>query len=107
MYAFRCPGCKQPHVYVTAEHTNGVGPTWTFDGNMDYPNFSPSLLNRWGTHYDPNWGADDPDLTPADRNALSGTCHLFVRNGMIEYCADSSHELAGKTVPMIDYESKL
>ena len=29
-------------------------------------------------------------------------CHLFVKNGQIEYCSDSTHSLAGKTVPMVD-----
>jgi hypothetical protein len=47
---------------------------WTFDGDWEKPTFSPSL-------------------------ALP-KCHLFVRNGVIEYLHDCKHRLAGKDVPM-------
>lgn len=49
---------------------------WTFDGDWDNPTFSPSLSL-------PN-------------------CHLFVRNGIIEYLKDSKHHLAGQNIPMVD-----
>lgn len=31
-------------------------------------------------------------------------CHLFVITGQIQYCGDSRHRLAGRTVPMVDFD---
>jgi len=59
---------------------------WSFDGNFESPTFSPSLLNTW------QFVGGKPEKR----------CHLFVKNGQIEYCSDSTHSLAGKTVPMVD-----
>ena len=47
---------------------------WDFNGDFDKPTFSPSL--RY------------PD------------CHLFVKDGMIEFCNDCHHALNGLTVPV-------
>lgn len=73
-YVFYCPGCKCGHSFDV--RTDGKRPAWTFDGNMERPTFSPSLLY--------------PDRR----------CHLFLRDGMIEFLSDCTHELAGRTVPM-------
>ncbi len=75
-YLFHCPGCDFPHVYY-------VGPgQWTFNGDLNKPSFTPSLLNTW------------PD----------GRCHLYVTDGKIIYCGDCSHGLAGQTIEMADVE---
>jgi hypothetical protein len=76
-YLFWCPGCKCTHPFEV--------PRWTFDGNVEKPTFSPSLRVFY-TH-------------PQTKQQVT-TCHLFVKAGMIEYCGDSPHALAGKTVPM-------
>lgn len=76
-YLHWCPGCDGIHmIYSKAPHPNGS--KWTFDGNVDRPTFSPSV----------NVG-----LT-------NGRCHYFVRDGKIEFCGDSTHALAGKTVDL-------
>ncbi len=67
--------------------TTGGGPVWTFNDDMDRPTFSPSLLCRW---------TEGEEHTPK-------RCHLFVRDGRIEFCGDCTHELAGKTVEMEDW----
>lgn len=74
-WAFFCPGCDSHHLYTNDGR-------WKFDGNMEKPTFTPSLLLTW------------PE----------GRCHLFVTNGQIAYQPDSKHELAGKTVDMIPGE---
>lgn len=74
--SFHCPGCGFGHIFTT---------DWTFNGDMEKPTFSPSLLN----------------YNPRDK---SYRCHLFVRDGRIEFCGDCSHSLAGKTVEMEDEE---
>lgn len=32
-------------------------------------------------------------------------CHSYIKNDQIEFLADCSHELAGKTVPMVDFDA--
>lgn len=88
MFVFHCPGCESTHAYWTQGGTNHQGPIWSFDGSADAPTFSPSLLNR----------------TPDGNGGYSKTCHLFVRSGQIEYCSDSTHALAGQTVPMQPFQ---
>lgn len=70
-YYFYCPGCKNYHVFDSR---------WQFNGDLDKPTFSPSLLCN-------------PDH--AERR-----CHSFVRDGKIEFLSDCYHELAGQMVEM-------
>ena len=77
-FAFWCPGCKGYHAYDTSP---GL---WTFNNDLINPTFSPSLLNH--------------------ANGSSPRCHLFVRNGTIEFCGDCEHELKGKTITMEPYD---
>lgn len=90
-YIFHCPGCGYGHSFVMkwggkrkrwAIESNHNMPTWTFNGDLENPSFSPSLLYKH----------------PHKR------CHLFVRNGMIEYLSDCDHAYAGKTIPMPDHD---
>jgi len=76
--AYWCPGCDD----CTVIYIEGGGATWTWDGNVDAPTFSPSI-----------------------RVSSNGKtlCHHFVRGGNIEFCTDSPHALAGKTVPLPDW----
>ena len=78
-YQFDCPGCNDPHV---------VGLGWTFNGDLAYPTFSPSILVTY-TPGDPR----DPD-NPASR------CHPYITDGRIAFCSDSTHALAGQTVDL-------
>lgn len=80
-YSFYCPGCKHLHVFYTM-HPKGI--KWSFNGDMDNPTFSPSLKNT------------------VDGPVVHKVCHLFVRNGMIEFCGDCTHDHAGKSVPLTE-----
>ena len=95
-YSFFCPGCGHLHGYQTKDPG---GYNWSFNGNLDNPTFTPSLLNRWGKEADPNW--QEPE-DPSPQHQWSGRCHLFVTNGVIDYCGDCTHSLAGQKVPMKD-----
>lgn len=72
LYIFWCPGCEHAHHIDTKR--------WTFDGNLERPTVSPSLLNYAGN--------DTP------------RCHIFVKAGRIQYLGDCTHDLAGQTVEM-------
>lgn len=100
VYAFYCPGCDCKHIYTTKESPRAQL-HWVFNGNMEVPTFTPSLLNRWGKNADPNWQEPEGE---APENGWSGTCHLFVTNGQIVYCSDSTHKYAGQTIDMVDLD---
>ncbi len=98
-YCFWCPGCKEYHGYlVRPKGKEGPGVHWFFDENMELPSFTPSLLmfrfklNPDGITY----------KIPYERGETK--CHLWVTNGRILFCADCKHDLAGKTVDMIDLD---
>lgn len=84
---FRCPGCKTLH----SIDTNGQN-KWTWNGSLERPTFSPSVLN-WLEHR-----ADENEKQR--RYVDSRRCHCFVRNGCIEFLSDSGHTLAGQTVDL-------
>jgi hypothetical protein len=74
---FQCPGCGFLHA---------LDKRWTITGTDDAPTANPSVLNT------------QPWKKAGTR------CHLFIRNGNIEYLNDCTHDLAGKTIPMEDWK---
>lgn len=86
---FECPGCKERHfVRVDGPHA------WGFNESLAQPTFTPSILVR-GTATD----QDDPDA-----KALEFVCHSFVTDGRIQFLADCTHSLSGKTVDLPEVE---
>lgn len=90
-YEFMCPGCGYLHNIWTSVHRDH--PSWTFNGSMDRPTFSPSLLLTTGKFADPNF--DDEGIP-----GLSTRCHSFIKDGQIQFLNDCTHDLKGKTVPI-------
>lgn len=82
--SFWCPGCKEAH---TIWHGEGKGPRWTWNGNVDKPTFTPSVLV---TH----------PAAPWEQHKVHHICHTFVTDGRIQFLSDCTHELAGQTVDM-------
>ena len=80
---FVCPGCDMYHGV-----RQGDG-GWTWNGDLERPTLSPSVLVTLSL---PQWKGI-PDLQ-------HGTCHSFVRDGQIQFLTDSTHKLAGQTVPL-------
>ena len=85
MNLFWCPGCQCAHYIATAENDSGF-PIWKWNGDMEKPTVSPSIMIEYH-------GADKDTI-----------CHSFIRDGKIQYLSDCTHELAGKTVDMVDCE---
>lgn len=77
LFIFWCEGCGYCHHIST-----GPG-QWTFNGDLVRPTVSPSLLVN------------------KDRHGDLPRCHIFVKDGKIQYLADCTHDLAGQTVDMI------
>lgn len=83
-WAFHCPGCGYDHPF----HVGGdakAHPQWTFNGSMEKPTFAPSLVVA----------KDDPKRR----------CHIFMREGMIQFLADCWHALKGQTVECPDWDA--
>lgn len=90
-WMFWCPGCEGPHAVCVEQPNDITGAKWTFDGNEEKPTFAPSVLCF--TTYD----AEQKPLPAGERRTL---CHCIITAGMIHFCGDSPHALAGQTVPL-------
>lgn len=60
---------------------------------MERPTFSPSLRVYHPKHTNER-GEEVPERT---------LCHLFLRDGVLEFCGDSPHKLAGQHVQLPDW----
>lgn len=87
-YMFKCPGCKMYHEVYVRPAKNGLGASWQFNGDLEKPTFSPSLLVKG---YSEKLGRDY-------------VCHSFIVDGQIQFLGDCTHELAGQTVPLPEVE---
>lgn len=77
-HLYWCPGCDMLHGVTIRPDVNHLGAGWEFSGTLEAPTYSPSQLTVHG-----------------------GTvCHTYIRNGQIEFLADCTHHLRGKTVPL-------
>lgn len=83
-FMFYCPGCEIYHSVQVEKGPEYAGaPIWSWNGDLEKPTFEPSLLVKIGD----------------DRQ-----CHLFVRDGNIEYLVDSHHELRGQIIALAKEE---
>lgn len=76
IYTFWCVGCAETHSFVVPPKDSPVK-GWEFNGDFDKPTFSPSLLYR--------------------------KCHLFLRDGIVEFLSDCRHRYAGRKIPIEDF----
>lgn len=79
-YIFKCPGCNGGAHMI---RTQGERPRWDWNGDVDKPTCSPSLLVGPGTSFQ---------------------CHSFIRDGQIQFLDDCWHELRGQTVDIPDWQ---
>jgi hypothetical protein len=95
MYVFWCPGCESVHPYrVKRVADEGPEfPVWSFNGSMEKPTFRASLLVYGHRNKTTN-------------EIIHPRCHLFLTDGMIQYCGDSEHKLAGQTVECPDWDDE-
>jgi hypothetical protein len=90
--SFWCPGCDQAHT---------IGPAWDFNGDDSSPTFTPSVKVE-GVQWGPTSGFHKPRHAVAPGGAT--LCHSFVTEGRIQFLDDSTHNLAGETVDLPDWE---
>lgn len=113
-YSFWCAGCKECHMIVTEAKPGYSGPTWSFNGDVDRPVISPSILVTSGHHCrgfkpgDSCWCTANAEEIAAGREPYSyscGICHTFIgysgaQPGQIVYLNDCTHALAGQTIDL-------
>lgn len=79
---FYCPGCKTHHdIRPQSPQAKGGWQIHSFNPLT----VSPSILVSW------EWGP----------NYEKRRCHSFIKNDQIQFLNDCTHDLAGKTVPMV------
>jgi hypothetical protein len=83
---FVCPGCKAFNdggsgLHILPVNTDKKSPAWTWDGNIDRPTISPSILT----------GKDTDKI-----------CHSFLVGGIFQFLSDCTHSLAGQHVEIPD-----
>lgn len=82
---FVCPGCALMHgnsgLHMLPINSTEKKPSWEWDGNLEAPTLSPSILT----------GKDTPNI-----------CHSFLRGGVFEYLGDCTHALKEQHVPLPD-----
>jgi hypothetical protein len=106
---FECPGCEMAHQVNVA----GSGrPMWTWNGSMDRPTFSPSILvtydhmseagrARSKAFHEQHGRHPTHEENPYD---VHDVCHSFVTDGRIQFLGDCTHALAGQTVDLPEIE---
>jgi hypothetical protein len=75
---------------------SGAHPVWEWNGDLEKPTVTPSILVTY----------------PANPNALEEfkewrferRCHVFVKDGKIQFLADCTHPLVGSTVDIPDWD---
>ncbi len=79
-YHFVCPACNCEHAFDDG---------WSFNHDYDKPTISPSFLQQGFLGFN-------------NEKPMYGTCHSFIKNGMIQYLGDCTHEMKNKTVELPD-----
>lgn len=82
---WRCVGCGEAHLINVGP--SSPQPSWEWNGSRSSPTLSPSIRVRFHR---------------ADAEVV---CHSFVRDGVVEFLSDCTHDLAGRKVPMRFEES--
>lgn len=89
-WLIQCPACGNCHGFTTKRPPDHPGPLWSFNGDENSPTFSPSMLVT-----------STPNASQAGKPFC---CHSFVNAGAIQFLNDCTHALAGKTVPLEDFD---
>ena len=78
-----------------------VPDSWTFDGNLESPTFSPSVKIT-GKHavVDERGEWTGEWVRDASGNAVDYCCHYVLTAGVIQFCGDCTHAMVGQAVPL-------
>lgn len=97
-YEHWCPACEEMHI---------LPDRWAFDGNLESPSFTPSFRHGGirrefaDGEWTGNWIRDSAG------NTIPRVCHYILTAGVLNFCGDSTHSLAGKVVALPELPSGL
>lgn len=79
-----CPACDQGHGVPTK------GPrAWTWNGSLEAPTLHPSLRVVW----------------EGGEPRVARVCHFTLAAGVVTFCEDSTHALAGQSRPLLPVDA--
>lgn len=87
-YLLDCPGCGLSHAPYARPHKSPNGASWEFNGDLEHPTFSPSVLVKVENPY----------------TGKQLVCHFFINNGFQHFLSDCTHSLKNQTVEMEDVD---
>lgn len=90
-FAHWCPGCGEIHQ---------LPDSWAFDGNLESPTFAPSFKHDGIQRVFSNgrWTGEWVRYTKG--NTVPYVCHYVLTAGILNFCPDSTHSLAGKAIAL-------
>jgi hypothetical protein len=93
-YAHFCIACKEMHPLPDG---------WSFNGDLEKPTFSPSfkhsgmkIVTDEGGNWTGEWVLDEKG------DPVPYICHYILTNGILHYCSDCTHSMAGQSVPLAE-----
>jgi len=90
-YMHWCPACEEMHP---------LPDSWKFDGNLEKPTFTPSFKHS-GVQTVKVAGKWTGEFVRDNKgNTIPFICHYVLTAGVLNFCRDCTHSLAGKSVPL-------
>lgn len=96
---FWCPGCEYLYegemvggLHMLPIDGNAPGSKWGFNGNLEAPTLTPSILTAHEFSRRP--GLDGAIVVQ------KFVCHSFLRDGVFEFLGDCTHQYASQNVPI-------
>lgn len=84
---YKCPACGWHSIPVKIGGKSDQ--YWEWNGDLIKPTISPSVK-----HFHNGYPIED--IPPF-------CCHYFLKNGVIEFCGDCTHNLSGQKIPLESY----
>jgi hypothetical protein len=125
-YYFYCPGCKEVHQIAITPNVNEFGQTWELTNkNVKSPTITPSILStikrlivdnkqensnveQTKIQQENNDNSEQENTVKelVKDNILTSVCHFNITDGKIEFLPNSTHELSGQIVDMLDMDKQ-
>lgn len=98
-YSHWCPACEEMHQ---------LPDSWTFvNHDLERPTFTPSFLHTGvrAIWRDGEWTGEF--VRDAAGKPVPLRCHYILTDGILNFCADCAHAMAGKSVSLPDLPVEL
>jgi len=93
VFGFKCPGCGETHIIYTDPANpskNKEKSVWAFNGDLNNPTFSPSIMYRTGHYIDDLNEEQKAHIMEQEEKYRGIICHSTVTSGFINILSDST-----------------